>query len=713
MNIRAVLVILAFFISSRAYAQEMALDAVPLPLNQGEIVKALGPQYAVGDRQLFLLEYGSQATFNTTRYSLVSVKGKEVEVLFNPYEYHQDPYYTEVRFFKYGAKVVVTVRNPVPLHHAIWITDGTSAGTQEISNEDPGWSPSMVGDSLLVPREDRSLRLISLINGASTILVGPSDGVTEGAPTPVTLPDGRGIFSYLQSIYVSDGTGAGTQILASNVTGGSMRISSFPEAEVEPLRAIVTSNSFDGPLAVSDGTVAGTHVVSPSMYENLCSNQVPSEGLQLGKLLIFSRCTPDHGTELWTLNLETLQSEEIKDIRPGSEGSNPTRLSRVNNKIFFMADDGEHGREVWVSDGTADGTHLTRDIAPGAISSIPGYDNLFGELPSVGQYRIFLASPTGTGGEPDVGLENEFWATDGTESGTFKVSSTYPSSARNASKDGEVLLYPVVQNFGIKFPGEDTIGKWQRGLFVKLFDPVLGPPANSFLATRAGTGDLLDIRSSLMPAGDYYYAAGGLSNTGSQELLVTSRQICPGADFKLTPGQCGCGVEEVPADSSGTVVDSPEQSDGSAVCLTPIGPIFVPKEIAGTVTGDLTQTSGRPDSVQITLPASVTNALQTVVAAPQHVRAHGTTMSIMGTKVKRSYVQHQVKLILVDGANKTVKSLTLRKGKSGRFTVKLGRRLQKKQKITFQYAVAVSKQSSTYIQTPYVKSGPVKVRKKR
>ena len=33
--------------------------------------------------------------------------------------------------------------------------------------------------------------------------------------------------------------------------------------------------------------------------------------------------------------------------------------------MYFLADDGLHGRELFVSDGTAAGTRLVRDIRPG------------------------------------------------------------------------------------------------------------------------------------------------------------------------------------------------------------------------------------------------------------------------------------------------------------------------------------------------------------
>ena len=44
----------------------------------------------------------------------------------------------------------------------------------------------------------------------------------------------------------------------------------------------------------------------------------------------------------------------VKDIRSGSSNSNPYYLTNVNGTLFFTADDGTNGRELWKSDGTAD-----------------------------------------------------------------------------------------------------------------------------------------------------------------------------------------------------------------------------------------------------------------------------------------------------------------------------------------------------------------------
>lgn len=61
-------------------------------------------------------------------------------------------------------------------------------------------------------------------------------------------------------------------------------------------------------------------------------------------------------------------------IKPVSSGgpNHAKYLTVVGDKVYFSADDGtHHGLELWVSDGTADGTYIVKDIYAGSASSHP------------------------------------------------------------------------------------------------------------------------------------------------------------------------------------------------------------------------------------------------------------------------------------------------------------------------------------------------------
>jgi ELWxxDGT repeat protein len=102
----------------------------------------------------------------------------------------------------------------------------------------------------------------------------------------------------------------------------------------------------------------------------------------------------------------------LKDIRPGASGSFPQQMVNVNGVIFFIANDGSTGYELWKSDGTPGGTVLVKDIRPGPFSAFnpslvnPSLTNVNGTL--------FFVANDGTNGY-------ELWKSDGTSSGTVLV----------------------------------------------------------------------------------------------------------------------------------------------------------------------------------------------------------------------------------------------------------------------------------------------------
>jgi ELWxxDGT repeat protein len=102
----------------------------------------------------------------------------------------------------------------------------------------------------------------------------------------------------------------------------------------------------------------------------------------------------------------------VQDVLPGPTSSRISGLTVAGSQAFFAADDGVHGRELWVSDGTAAGTHLVKDVVPGAGSSLP-----FG-LTAVGSVAVFSAF------DPAHGVEA--WRSDGTDAGTFRLADVAP-----------------------------------------------------------------------------------------------------------------------------------------------------------------------------------------------------------------------------------------------------------------------------------------------
>jgi ELWxxDGT repeat protein len=85
--------------------------------------------------------------------------------------------------------------------------------------------------------------------------------------------------------------------------------------------------------------------------------------------------------------------------------SNPANLTPFEGEIFFAAEDGFRGRELWASDGTPNGTRFVRDVDPGEPSAdLQNFAAVDG--------RVFFEAPTV--GENGTTL----WRTDGTNLGT-------------------------------------------------------------------------------------------------------------------------------------------------------------------------------------------------------------------------------------------------------------------------------------------------------
>jgi ELWxxDGT repeat protein len=91
------------------------------------------------------------------------------------------------------------------------------------------------------------------------------------------------------------------------------------------------------------------------------SNISPFTKAELNGILYFTADDGINGTELW--RYDGTSASLVIDLNPGPQGSAPLSLTVAGNLLFFVADDGVHGRELWKFDGTS--AALVQNIHPG------------------------------------------------------------------------------------------------------------------------------------------------------------------------------------------------------------------------------------------------------------------------------------------------------------------------------------------------------------
>lgn len=95
-------------------------------------------------------------------------------------------------------------------------------------------------------------------------------------------------------------------------------------------------------LMISDGTAAGT-TAFPGQVDQLANV------FSAGPYLYFRGSSSGAGEELWVLSNDMQSSSMVMDINPGAGSSSPGKFaySNRNGLLFFTADDGKHGEELW------------------------------------------------------------------------------------------------------------------------------------------------------------------------------------------------------------------------------------------------------------------------------------------------------------------------------------------------------------------------------
>lgn len=316
----------------------------------------------------------------------------------------------------------------------LWKTDGTEAGTEMVKDIETGGSSS----SLKMLTEFNNKLFFRAYRGTSDEQLWTSDGTEGGTELfkgfallkDLTVVgdtlffsangrDGNGV-----ELWKSDGTVDGTVMVKDIYSSSSHPQSLTAVGDTLYFTAYASGGRV---LWKSDGTEAGTVPLT---------NSVSGPG-EMGRFtavedkLFFTAFTTAENRELWVSDGTEAGTKMVRNIadegmvaRAVAQASGRSSLienmTAVGRELFFTADDGIHGLELWKSDGSEAGTVLVKDInSQDDDGSNPS------SLIAFGDTLLFSAATD------DSGNTHSIWSTDGTEAGTVSMLDTTGTGINN------------------------------------------------------------------------------------------------------------------------------------------------------------------------------------------------------------------------------------------------------------------------------------------
>ncbi|MCR9243640.1 MAG: hypothetical protein NXI31_01320 [bacterium] len=403
-----------------------------------------------------------------------------------------------------------------------WLTDGTAAGTRLLTDIDPTRDGSGAGHSGAVAILG-SLRDVAMIR-ANDGVVGDElwtatlatatavDMVTSSTrssnPAELTVAGSRLFFRAADSalgheLHVTDGSAQGTRVLDLQPGEGSslpFRITAFGD------RVLFAADSGQSgvELFISDGTPPGTRLVADLIPGAFGFS--PRDFAEVGNRALFVSDRSSHRGELWSTDGTTVGTQLVRAFDGSPE---LTRSVLFRDRRYFLADGGATiGRELFVTDGTSNGTELFFEGVPGPAHGDP-------ELLGVIADRLLFVIRDGN-------TFRELFASDGTPAGTVRVMPTPGEflSGFTVGATSEFLLFSTIRGGGLELWRTDGS------------DAGTEPLARDVVTTgggRSAAGQIWFAARSVLEGGtELWRSDGTIAGTGqAHDLLPGSRGSSP------------------------------------------------------------------------------------------------------------------------------------------------------------------------------------------
>lgn len=337
----------------------------------------------------------------------------------------------------------------------LWVTDGTESGTKPISEAGKDvckhFQPFLVGERLVLPMhgdyKGHGLAALNLHTLETEFIAVPFDGwedYTEGAMLNGAMLklDQNG-----EALWRIDGTSAGLKKLALpglpkfELQGGFQQLLALPNG------VLMMPKGSERPLEM--WYTDGKSVVKLAALEWPKAAILPHWFGQVGERGVFLANDHTRHCGLWSSDGTKAGSGVILDSDPYKHANFSLPLANhptpvvSGNRLYFTMDDGEHGVELWCTDGTRRGTHLVIDIALGNQDA-----EIFDIFPLADGYVLAQRKNANSG--------SDLWITDGTENGSRRLATFNRSPRIVAALNGMILFVADNVQFGYELHALDV-----------------------------------------------------------------------------------------------------------------------------------------------------------------------------------------------------------------------------------------------------------------